>query len=317
MEARRAGCIWCDVEIETERELPDQSIREYAVPPRVMLSMHDFERTPKLPQSVSCPECGEGEVDAVKIAAHATTIADSVASASSCARSRCFVAVPMGEIGLPGRILLCAKASAVAYAPIGESTAPGQVSLRELKHLYRAHLLTQKTEVYCVIGDPIRHSLSPLMHNTGFVARKRDAVYLRFSFTDLKDFLIAIPEFGVRGFSITIPHKQNILKHVSDCEPLAAEIGAVNTVAVRRNGSFVRSNTDYVGVLRALESKLKLRGSRVLVLERAARRGLLRSRLHAQGRRFRLCASRIGGKRAGARGRWRSGSASRASHGNF
>jgi 3-dehydroquinate dehydratase / shikimate dehydrogenase len=265
MEARRAGCSWCDVEIETERELPDQSIREYAVPPRVMLSMHDFERTPKLPQSVSCPECGEGEVDAVKIAAHARTIQDSVRLLHLARRSRCFVAVPMGEIGLPGRVLALREGSAVAYAPIGESTAPGQVSLHKLKHLYRAHLLTRATEVYGVIGDPICHSLSPLMHNTGFVARKRDAVYLPFLVHDLKDFLSAIPEFGIRGFSITIPHKQDVLKHLSDCEPLAVEIGAVNTVVVRRNGSLYGCNTDYVGVLRALESKLKLRGIRVLI----------------------------------------------------
>jgi len=263
MEARKAGCAWCDVEIETERELPDQSIREYAVPQRVMLSMHDFERTPKLPTSVSCPE--GGEADAVKIAANAKTIADSLRLLELARRSRGFVAVPMGEVGLPGRILALREGSALAYAPVGESTAPGQLSLCELKHLYRAHVLTQKTEVYGVIGDPIRHSLSPLMHNTGFVARKRDAVYLPFLVKSLKDFIDAITEFGICGFSVTIPHKQTILKHLTDCEPLAAEIGAVNTVVVRKNGSLYGCNTDYAGVLRALESKMKLRGSRVLV----------------------------------------------------
>lgn len=263
MEARRAGCAWCDVEIETERELPDQSIREYAVPTRVLLSMHDFERTPKLPPSVSCPECGEA--DAVKIAANAKSISDSVRLLHLASRSRSFIAVPMGEIGLPGRILALREGSALAYAPIGDSTAPGQVSLGELKHLYRAHLLTKRTEIYGVIGDPVRHSLSPLMHNTGYVARRHDAVYLPFLVHNLKDFLGAVPEFGIRGFSVTIPHKQSILKHLSDCEPLAVEIGAVNTVTVRRNGSLYGSNTDYVGVLRALERKLKPRGSRVLI----------------------------------------------------
>jgi 3-dehydroquinate dehydratase / shikimate dehydrogenase len=263
IEARRAGCEWCDVEVETERELPDQSIREYAVPPRVMLSMHDFDRTPKLPSSVSCPP--NGEVDAVKIAANAKTISDSVRLLQLARHSRCFVAVSMGEIGLPGRLLALREGSALAYAPIGEATAPGQVSLQELKHLYRAHLLTRRTEVYGVIGNPILHSLSPLMHNTGYVARKRDAVYLPFLVTDLKDFLRAIPEFGVRGFSVTIPHKQTIIKYLSECEPLAADIGAVNTVVVRRNGSLYGCNTDYVGVLRALERKLELRGSRVLI----------------------------------------------------
>ncbi|HJZ64875.1 MAG TPA: shikimate dehydrogenase [Candidatus Acidoferrum sp.] len=263
MEARRAGCSWCDVEIETERELPDQSIREYAVPQHVLLSMHDFERTPELPPSVSCPQCGEA--DAVKIAANAKTISDSVRLLELARRSRGFVSVPMGEVGLPGRILALREGSALAYAPVGDSTAPGQVGLRELKHLYRGHLLTQKSEVYGVIGDPIRHSLSPLMHNTGFVARNRDAVYLPFLVKELKDFVDAIPEFGIRGFSVTIPHKQKILKYLTDCEPLAAKIGAVNTVVVRKTGSLYGCNTDYVGALRALERKMKLRGSRVLV----------------------------------------------------
>ncbi|HET9803860.1 MAG TPA: shikimate dehydrogenase [Candidatus Acidoferrum sp.] len=263
MEARRAGCAWCDLEIETERDLPDQSIKEYAVPKGVLLSMHDFERTPKLPETVSCP--AHGEVDAVKIAAKAQTIDDSVRLLKLARESRCFVAVPMGEIGLPGRLLALREGSALAYAPIGPATAPGQIGLRDLKYLYRAHLLTKKTEVYGVIGDPILHSLSPLMHNTGFVARKRDAVYLPFLVHDLKDFLRAVPEFGLRGFSVTIPHKQTILRHLAECDPLAAEIGAVNTVAVWRDGSLYGCNTDYVGVLRAMERKLELAGSRVVV----------------------------------------------------
>src|SRR5260370_1312474 len=113
-----------------------------------------------------------------------------------------------------------------------------------MKHLHRAHTLPPRTHVYGVIGDPIGHSLSPRLHNTGFVARRIDAVYLPFLVRQLGDFLAAVPEFGIRGFSVTIPHKQAILKHVSDCEPLASEIGAVNTVVVRSDGSLHGSNTD-------------------------------------------------------------------------
>src|SRR4029077_12095596 len=105
----------------------------------------------------------------------------------------------------------------------------------------------------------------PLLHNTGFVARRVDAVYLPFLVHQLKDFLAAVPEFGIRGFSITLPHKQAILKHLKDCEPLAADIGAVNTVVVRRSGALYGCNTDYVGVLRALEKRLRIQGSRVLI----------------------------------------------------
>jgi 3-dehydroquinate dehydratase / shikimate dehydrogenase len=263
MQAREAGCQWCDLEVETLRKLPDQSVREYAVPPRVLLSVHDFERTPPLPRSVNAPR--RGGVDAVKIAAKARTISDSLRLLRLARRSKNFVAVPMGDVGLPARILALREGSALAYAPVAEATAPGQVSLEELKHLYRAHMITRRTQVYAVIGDPIGHSLSPLLHNTGFVARRLDAVYLPFLVHRLRDFLAAVPEFGVRGFSVTLPHKQTILRHLKECETLAADIGAVNTVVVRSDGELFGCNTDYVGVLRALEKKLRIRGSRVLI----------------------------------------------------
>jgi 3-dehydroquinate dehydratase/shikimate dehydrogenase len=262
-QAREAGCQWCDLEVETLRKLPGKSVREYPLPPRILLSVHDFERTPKLPRRLGSPT--PGEFDALKIAAKARDISDSLRLLHLARNSKNLVAVPMGEAGLPARILALREGSALAYAPIAAATAPGQVSFHELTGLYRAHLLTRRSRIYGVIGDPIGHSLSPLLHNTGFVARRVDAVFLPFLVRRLGDFLAAIPDFGIRGFSVTIPHKQAILKHLKDCEPLAADIGAVNTVVVRNNGSLYGCNTDYVGVLRALEKKLQIKGSRVLL----------------------------------------------------
>jgi 3-dehydroquinate dehydratase / shikimate dehydrogenase len=263
MQAREAGCVWCDVEVETLRELPERTVRGYGVPSKVLLSVHDFEGTPALAREMKVVE--QSGVTAVKIAARSNTIADSVRLLELARSSTNFVAVPMGEIGLPARILALREGSALAYAPVGEATAPGQVSLREMMHLYRAHELTRKTRVFGVIGDPVGHSLSPLLHNTGFIARDIDAVYLPFLVRRLKDFLDAVETLGIRGFSVTLPHKETILKYLKECDPLAAEIGAVNTVVVRRDGSLYGSNTDYVGVLRALEAKMRFRGSRVLV----------------------------------------------------
>ena len=245
IQAREAGCQWCDIEVETLRELPGQSAREYAVPPRIMLSLHDFERTPELTRAVHLPL--HGEVDTVKIAAHARTIADSVRLLRWAWRSKNCIAVPMGEVGLPGRILALREGSTLAYAPVAATTAPGQVSLHELKHLYRAHELSRRTGIFGVIGDPVGHSLSPLMHNSAFVSEKVNAVYLPFLVKDLRDFLAAVPEFDIRGFSVTIPHKQNILKYLKQCDPLAADIGAVNTVAVHRDGSLHGFNTGLRG----------------------------------------------------------------------
>jgi 3-dehydroquinate dehydratase/shikimate dehydrogenase len=290
IHAREAGCQWCDLEVETLRKLPGQSVREYPVPPRVLLSVHDFERTPDLPRSMNPP--AHGGVDAVKIAAEARSIHDSIRLLRLARSSKSFVAVPMGEAGLPARILALREGSALAYAPIAEATAPGQVSMHEMKNLYRAHTITRRTRVYGVVGDPVGHSLSPLLHNTGFVARHVDAVYLPFLVHDLRDFLAAVPEFGIHGFSVTHPHKQGILKYLKECDPLASEIGAVNTVVVRRDGSLYGCNTDYLGVLRALEKKLRIKGSRILIFgaggaARAAAFALVRS-----GAAVAICARR-------------------------
>jgi 3-dehydroquinate dehydratase/shikimate dehydrogenase len=263
IQARQAGCLWCDIEVETLRKLPGQSAREYAVPRRIMLSVHDFQRTPDLTRAVRLPS--HGELDAIKIAAYARTIADSARLLHWAKGSKDCIAVPMGEIGLPARILALREGSILAYAPVASATAPGQVSLHDLKYLYRAHQLNQHTQVFGVIADPVGHSLSPLMHNSAFVAKKINAVYLPFLVKDLRDFVSAIPDFGVRGFSVTLPHKQKIMKYLKACDALAVDIGAVNTVVVHRDGSLSGSNTDYVGILRSLEKKLDLAKSRVLI----------------------------------------------------
>jgi 3-dehydroquinate dehydratase/shikimate dehydrogenase len=229
-----------------------------------LLSIHDFEKTPPLPRTLQ--HARRGEAGAVKIAVRARSISDSLELLRLAEVSSDLVAVPMGEIGLPARLLALSRGSAMAYAPVAEATAPGQVSLREVKTLYRTDTITRETEIYGVIGNPISHSLSPLLHNTAFVAAKRDAVYLPFLVENLKEFVRAVPEFPLRGFSITIPHKEAITKYLADCEPMAEKIGAVNTVTVGKNGKLHGSNSDYLGVLRALDGKINLKDSRVLIL---------------------------------------------------
>ena len=263
MKAKEAGCAWCDLEIETLHELPGKSVRGYAVPEKVLLSMHDFRRTPRFPKKLRVP--AGGGADAFKVAAMARSLQDCARTLHLARKSRDVVAVAMGEIGLPARVLALREGSALAYAPVASATAPGQIPLSDLKNLYRAHELTRATQVYGVIGNPIAHSLSPLLHNTGYIAAERDCVFLPFLVEDLKDFLKTLPDFGVRGFSVTLPHKEKIFAYLDGVERLAEKIGAVNTVTVHRDGSLHGRNTDYIGVLRALEKKMELRGSRVLI----------------------------------------------------
>ena len=260
--AREAGCAWCDLEIETVRELQAKNVQGYGLPPKLMLSIHDFRGTPKLKK---LRVAAQGEFAAVKVAAMSRRLPDTLRLLGLAHGRKNVVAVPMGEMGLPGRVLAPREGGALTYAPVAAATAPGQVGLGDLLQLYRAHQITGKTGVYGVIGDPISHSLSPLLHNTGYVAAKKDAVFLPFLVEDLREFVKVSPEFEVKGFSVTLPHKQKIFRYLDECEALTEEIGAVNTVTVKKGGKLAGSNTDYLGVLRALEGKLRLPGSRVVI----------------------------------------------------
>ena len=289
VRAKEAGCRWCDLEIETLRRLPKRILSENAALPKVLLSLHRFDRTPSLSRLTLGRHANAA---AIKIAATSRSIRDSVRLLHVTRGSKNVIAVPMGEVGLPARLLALREGSALAYAPVSQSTAPGQVSLEQAIGLYRAHQMTRRTRVYGVIANPVAHSLSPLFHNAGFAARGIDAVYLPFLVENLRDFIDAVPQLGIRGFSVTIPHKQNILRYLAECEPLAEQIGAVNTVVVRRDGKLVGSNTDYLGVLQALQSKLRIHGSRVLLFGAGgAARAAAFALVHAGARVF-ICARR-------------------------
>jgi 3-dehydroquinate dehydratase / shikimate dehydrogenase len=264
-DAIRVGCAWYDLEIETVRQCPSELIEVMLGEGRQLTSAHFFERMPKNLGRVAA-ELRKGRPDAIKLAAHCDSLADSRKLLKFARKQRNIVAIPMGEVALPARILALRERNSFAYAPVENATAPGQVSLAEIKDVYRADRLGARTRVYGVVGNPVGHSLSPAMQNAGFAARRMNAVYVPFLVRDLHDFLDSIEPLGIRGFSVTLPHKEKILRHLDGCDPLAARIGAVNTVVVRGGGKLYGYNTDYVGVLQALEKRIPLRGSRVLIV---------------------------------------------------
>jgi 3-dehydroquinate dehydratase/shikimate dehydrogenase len=264
-EALSAGCEWYDLEIETASVCPPELLDVLLGEGRFLASAHFFRKLPRNLTSVAA-SLARVHPDAIKIAAQCDSLAESSRLMKLTRGRRNVVAVPMGEVALPARILALRDGSALSYAPVEEYTAPGQAGLDETKNLYRAGRITRRTRVYGVIGDPVGHSLSPQMQNAGFQAKWMDAVYLPFRVRDLKDFLGAIASLPISGFSVTLPHKERIIPHLDGCDPLAAAIGAVNTVVVRGGGKLYGYNTDYVGVLRAFQRRMPLRGSRVLIL---------------------------------------------------
>jgi len=264
-EALRAGCTWYDLEIESIRQCPAELLDVLVGEGRRLVSAHFFQAAPRNLERVA-HELNRSGADAIKVAAQCELLADGVKVLRLARAQRNVVAIPMGDAVLPLRVLALREGSAISYAPLENATAPGQVSLKTMKNLYRADRLDSRTRVYGIVGNPVAQSLSPVMQNVAFQARRINAVYLPFLVKNLRDFLGAIKPLGVAGFSVTIPHKQEILRHLDECDPLAVAIGAVNTVVVRTNGKLCGYNTDYVGVLRALEPRIPLRGSRVLIL---------------------------------------------------
>ncbi|HEV2289536.1 MAG TPA: shikimate dehydrogenase [Candidatus Acidoferrales bacterium] len=269
-EALRAGCDWVDLEIESLSVASRFVLDLHTTGARRILSYHNFRAVAARQNLLGLAKrldvlCKRNGFDAIKIAIECDSIHDGLQVLKLARGKTDVIAVPMGDVVSPLRILALREGSALAYAPIQTGTAPGQVSLDEMRQLYRSDHINRQTSIYGVIGQPVAHSLSPVLHNTGFAERKINAVYLPFLVNDLRDFLGAIEPLGIEGFSVTLPYKEAILRHLDDCDPLAASVGAVNTVVVRGSGKLFGYNTDYVGVLRALERRMPLAGSRVLI----------------------------------------------------
>jgi len=125
--------------------------------------------------------------------------------------------------------------------------------------------IDQHTELYGVLGYPIRHSLSPVMHNAAFSAKYINAVYLAFETPDIKGAIAGIRALGIKGMSVTIPYKEKIITYIDELDPTAEEIGAINTI-VNQDGYLIGYNTDGIGALKALKENMKLKGTKCLIV---------------------------------------------------
>ncbi len=126
-----------------------------------------------------------------------------------------------------------------------------------------------RTQVFGIIGNPVDHSLSPLMHNRAFDVCGKNGVYVPLHTDDLEAALQGLRGMRIDGASVTIPFKEQVMKLLDEIEPVALKIGAVNTIAARREGASVQlygTNTDWLGANRALAENIELAGSRAVIL---------------------------------------------------
>jgi 3-dehydroquinate dehydratase/shikimate dehydrogenase len=274
LKAARAGCHVVDLEVESAEEASPEQFEKFRKALRhagseLLISFHDFSRTRGLEDAAD--RIASFEPDIVKVVSTAQTLADNLAVLrlleSRSPRSR-IVAIAMGEEGLVSRVLGPRAGSAFTFASLedGSETAPGQVSAQTLRNLYRIHKLNPETRIFGVAGNPIAHSLSPLMHNTAFHRQGVNAVLLPLKVRALSDLLALTLELPLCGVAVTMPLKQEVLAHLAHMDPLTEKIGACNTLRVAADGKLYGFNTDVAGVVRPLEKRLRLRGARVGVL---------------------------------------------------
>jgi len=122
-----------------------------------------------------------------------------------------------------------------------------------------------KTALYCVLGDPVAHSLSPAMHNRAFAYHGLNAAYLAFQVTELEAAIGGLRALGISGASITLPHKSRVMDYLDDIDPVAAKIGAVNTI-INTDGRLIGKNSDVSGALDALQDITDPAAKKVLIL---------------------------------------------------
>lgn len=123
-----------------------------------------------------------------------------------------------------------------------------------------------KTKLCAVIGNPIHHSLSPAIHNAAFQATQLNYCYTAFEVEDVESAIVGMRGLGIRGFSITIPHKVAAMGYADELDPVAESIGSINTL-INNDGVLKGYNTDGVGALRALESAgVALEGAEATIL---------------------------------------------------
>lgn len=126
-------------------------------------------------------------------------------------------------------------------------------------------MINAGTTVCCLIGDPVEHSLSPIVHNRGYEVLGLNFIYVAFRVKNVKLAIDGIKELGIRGVSVTMPHKVSAMKYIDNIDDTTKEIGAINTI-VNNKGVLSGFNTDYGAALNALGEKTTIKGKKAVLL---------------------------------------------------
>ncbi len=228
-----------------------------------IISYHDFRKTPENLEEIHGRLC-ELDPDIIKIGVMANHPHDNLRVLRLSRQSKVpTVGICMGDIGIPSRILAGKFGAPFTYATFHHerTLAPGQLSFQQMTEIYNYDKIDAQTEIYGVAADPIGHSLSPLIHNAAFRHYGMNKVYLPFRVPreDLMKFIDEATQFSLRGISVTIPHKEEIIKKLTEADVAVRGIGATNTV-IFDGQKRLGYNTDYHAAMSSLEDVLRQEG---------------------------------------------------------
>ena len=248
-----AGFDWVDLETDIADSIPRFG------PVRRIISYHNFREMPADLEKIHARMCTQ-DADIVKVVVRATQPSDNLRILSLVkASAKPTIAFCMTDMGFPSRILQAKFGAPFTYAAFNKerNIAPGMPSVNELRKTFHYEAIDGDTEIFGVVGDPVGHSLSPLIHNMAFRKLGMNAVYLPFRVPrdTLADFLEAFEALPVRGYSVTIPHKEAAAAAATTRDSTVERTGAANTL-VRGTKGFSAFNTDYGGVVQTLTDLL-------------------------------------------------------------
>ena len=243
----------------------------------LILSMHDMLGRPADLLRIAVDMQAQEEAAVVKLVWRARSTRDNLEAFELLrTRSKPMIALCMGELGLPSRVLAGRAGGFLTFASSSAgATADGQCDIATLLDRYRFRSLQPETQLFGIIGWPITHSLSPIVHNEGFASEGIDAVLLPLpvlqgweSFKATLSVLLSDPDFNLRGLCVTVPHKIHALRFVreagGDITDIAERAGAANTIIVGPDGALTADNTDAPAIVETLGFEPS--GSRVALL---------------------------------------------------
>ena len=240
--------------VDLETDVADQ-VRRYG-PTRRIVSYHNLKEMPKDLERLHANMCAQ-DADVVKIAVRAEHPLDNLRALQLCWQAeKPTIAICLGEMGLPSRILAAKFGAPFTYAAFNKERgiAPGILSVEEMVHVYHYERINPATKVYAVLGDPIAQSLSPLVHNQAFRRFGINAVYvpMRVPRADLEATLDVLRKLPVHGYSITIPHKEEAARLAGTRDELVELTRSANTL-IPEGTHFRAYNTDATAAMEALK----------------------------------------------------------------